>query len=802
MNIFKISNLFKTIVPLTFLCGPAFANDATMFVFDASGSMWGQIEGRSKIETARTAFREIGQNWQGKQTGLIAYGHRRKGDCRDIETIVPLSKDGYGAVAGAIASLTPKGKTPLSAAVRQAAEHLKFEENAATVILFSDGIETCDADPCALASQLDTLGIDFTAHVIGFGIASKDDKAKLQCIANNTGGTYRDASDAGSLKDALNNLAKEQAPKTEEEATGSTQLTLTLALGEGTVRPDEVSFRAINQRTGKKQLLGKLQGADQILTGLSAKLAHGHYQIEAISPEGKGSVDAQINGKSKELAVPFTAGAASFSLLDQGPYQLGIEHSFFLHAEGALQSNAEYSVQLMDPANKTRIDQEYRFGSDGAGLSWHTFASPAKAGTYEVQVIQDGKILSRSPVAYVADHTPTWTGDLDGAPGGKLKAGITGNLYYSNQLVLRQNGQEIQSTSLENLITPQGLFLTLPAQSGTYDLSYIHTDAADNRVETNLTTLRVGDVTLPDDPDSVAAPTDQSNISDKDRQVFEVKNTPSTADPATLRKVTQDQMSHYCADQDLCLIDIPRLGASKIPLLRGFGLNGASDDGRGRPTFTVFNVENGEWLIHNPTFMQQLTDCIGYGPSGERDPDHGPTVDSMCILRDSNGRSVYQFELLEEWTSNRLAASNAAMEKKAKASGHLDADGHGPDMADLSQSLFGDWTLTTLDQSKPLGMIRFEPTQNNAETTGMISLQNQALIRMPPVDIALPKITLQRDGAEGDVYSIQFEGGEGAQKTNVLLNRPGDWDGQAREYVGVLVTNGYKAQFKVRAFKQ
>ncbi|HAT84751.1 MAG TPA: hypothetical protein DCS30_01520 [Rhizobiales bacterium] len=174
----------------------------------------------------------------------------------------------------------------------------------------------------------------------------------------------------------------------------------------------------------------------------------------------------------------------------------------------------------------------------------------------------------------------------------------------------------------------------------------------------------------------------------------------------------------------------------------------------------------------------------------------------MCILRDSNGRSVYQFELLEEWTSNRLAASNAAMEKKDKASGHLDTDGHGPDMADLSQNLFGDWTLTTLDQSKPLGMIRFEPTQNNAETTGMISLQNQALIKMPPVDIALPKITLQRDGAEGDVYSIQFEGGEGAQKTNVLLNRPGDWDGQAREYVGVLVTNGYKAQFKVRAFKQ
>lgn len=802
MNIFKISNLFKTIVPLTFLCGPALADDATMFVFDASGSMWGQIEGRSKIETARTAFREIGQNWQGKQTGLIAYGHRRKGDCRDIETIVPLSKDGYGAVAGAIASLTPKGKTPLSAAVRQAAEHLKFEENAATVILFSDGIETCDADPCALASQLDNLGIDFTAHVIGFGIASKEDKAKLQCIADNTGGTYRDASDAGSLKDALNNLAKEQAPKAVKEPKATTGLTLTLALGEGTVRPAQVSFRATNQQSGEKQLLGKLQDANEILSGLSTKLAHGSYLIEAISSDGKGSMEVTIKGERMEIAVPFAADAVSFSLLDQGPYQLGTEHSFFLDAKGTLQSNAEYSVQLMDPANNTRIDQEYRFGSDGAGLSWHTFASPPKAGRYEIQVIQNGNVLSRTPVTYIADLTPGWIGEQDGTPGGKLKAGVTGNLYYSNQLVLSQNGQEIQRNTIESLISPQGLFLPLPEQAGAYELSYLHRDATGSKIETKLTTIRVGNVTLPDDPDSVVAPAGQSNISDTDRKVFEVKNTPSIADPATLRTVTKDQMRHYCADQDLCLIDIPRLKATRIPLLRGFGLNGASDDGRGRPTFTVFNVENGEWLIYNPTFMQQLTNCIGYGPSGERDPDHGPTIDSMCILRDSNGRSVYQFELLEEWTANRLIKADLALEKKARESGHLDADGHGPDIVDLSQTLYGNWILTTLDESAKLGTIRFDPAQDGTGATGALSLQNQDLTRLPAMTLELPKITLHRDGPEGAVYALQFEGGAGAQKTAVQLNRPSEWDGQHRTFVGILVTNNYKAQFKVRAFKE
>ncbi|MGR3467197.1 MAG: vWA domain-containing protein, partial [Shimia sp.] len=115
---------------------------------------------------------------------------------------------GQGADLGALTSgLTPQGKTPLSDAVRRAAETLRYIEEAATVVLISDGVETCEADPCALAAELERLGIDFTAHVVGFDIAAAD-RAQLQCIADGTGGLYFDASNASGLVTAFDAVAE------------------------------------------------------------------------------------------------------------------------------------------------------------------------------------------------------------------------------------------------------------------------------------------------------------------------------------------------------------------------------------------------------------------------------------------------------------------------------------------------------------------------------------------------------------------------------------------------------------------
>ena len=182
---------------------------ATMLVLDASGSMWGQIDGKPKIAIAREAVGAMLDNWNGGDLGLMAYGHNRKGDCSDIEVLQPVGPGTAASIRTRVNALNPMGMTPITESVRRAAAQLRSSEQKATVILVSDGEETCSADPCALGKELEAAGVDFTAHVVGFDI-QKGSKAhkQLQCLAANTGGRYVDAGDAGELTRALQTVAK------------------------------------------------------------------------------------------------------------------------------------------------------------------------------------------------------------------------------------------------------------------------------------------------------------------------------------------------------------------------------------------------------------------------------------------------------------------------------------------------------------------------------------------------------------------------------------------------------------------
>jgi Ca-activated chloride channel family protein len=97
---------------------------------------------------------------------------------------------GFFAMAkqGAVDGISPKGKTPLSESVRRAAAELKYTEEKATVILVSDGEETCNLDPCKVGEELEKQGVDFTAHVIGFSLVKQVQQDQLRCLAEKTGG--------------------------------------------------------------------------------------------------------------------------------------------------------------------------------------------------------------------------------------------------------------------------------------------------------------------------------------------------------------------------------------------------------------------------------------------------------------------------------------------------------------------------------------------------------------------------------------------------------------------------------------
>ena len=176
------------------------------FILDASGSMWERVEGKPRIVIAKETLSSLIEQTPAEiRTGITAYGHRRKFDCSDIQEIVPLKNlDPMTKfqIQERISSLNAVGKTPITDSIQQTVDRLKSEEGESTIVLISDGLESCGKDPCALTTELKSSGINFVMHVVGFGLL-KEQEQKLACIAEAGGGEFFTASNAADLLDAL-----------------------------------------------------------------------------------------------------------------------------------------------------------------------------------------------------------------------------------------------------------------------------------------------------------------------------------------------------------------------------------------------------------------------------------------------------------------------------------------------------------------------------------------------------------------------------------------------------------------------
>ncbi|KRA45592.1 vWA domain-containing protein [Devosia sp. Root635] len=244
-----VRNFLLAAVAALGLALPAVAAERAIIVLDGSGSMWAQIDGKARITIARETLHEVLATLPGDlELGFMTYGHREKGNCADIEMLVDPAAGTGAAIAAAADGINPKGMTPISDAVRLAAEDLQFTEQKATVILITDGLETCEVDPCALAADLESRGIDFTTHVLGFGL-SDDEGQQVACLAENTGGKYLSANDGDALVEALTTTVAqiaqaepEPAPEPEPEPVADFNYKPTASLSEG--GPDLASENA------------------------------------------------------------------------------------------------------------------------------------------------------------------------------------------------------------------------------------------------------------------------------------------------------------------------------------------------------------------------------------------------------------------------------------------------------------------------------------------------------------------------------------------------------------------------------
>lgn len=193
----------STVAPQVIAQNAPQSDSQVMFVLDGSNSMWGQIDGVAKITIAKEVMTDLIQDWdESIPVGLVAYGHRRKGDCTDIELISSPGKVNRELLIGEVQSISPRGKTPISQSLFTAANSFEGKVANPQVVLVSDGLETCEGDPCSIAYAYEFSNPGFDVHVVGFDVNEEESKA-LQCIAEESGGLFFRANNADELQQAL-----------------------------------------------------------------------------------------------------------------------------------------------------------------------------------------------------------------------------------------------------------------------------------------------------------------------------------------------------------------------------------------------------------------------------------------------------------------------------------------------------------------------------------------------------------------------------------------------------------------------
>jgi Ca-activated chloride channel family protein len=393
--------------------------------------------------------------------GLIAYGHRRAGDCKDIEELVPVGTD-REAIRKQVNALAFKGMTPLTAAVRFAAEKLRYRERKATVILVSDGAESCNADPCALGAELEAAGVDFTAHVVGFGLPSKTEAAGLQCLAAATGGKYFSANNASELAQALKQTVAAPmapAPKTADILLRATDL----------AGGPEIASGLNWTVTGA--------GAAAVLTKtnagvVEASLPPGDYVVSVVRAsdglKGEAKLNARI-GSQRTVTVPLEVKlAASLTLTPAAQASVGSKVSVKWSGPNR---RGDYITIVRNGAGVT----EYLHYQDTSSGNPVDITMPAEPGDYEMRYVLGApqRVLAAVPIKLV-ETKASITGPATAVAGSLISIAWTGPGNPGDWITIVKPDVPVSTyNDYFDAKTGSSNRLNMPVEPGDYEFRYV-----------------------------------------------------------------------------------------------------------------------------------------------------------------------------------------------------------------------------------------------------------------------------------------------------------------------------------------
>jgi hypothetical protein len=185
-------------------------------ILDSSGSMAEETNtGEPRIDAAKRVLNEvidaIPEDRPEINVGFRVFGHEgnnsqsgREESCQSSDLTVPIDGVNKDALRDQVADYAPVGWTPIGLSLERAAADFPAasDEVVNAIILVTDGLETCDSDPCAIATALKESDAAVTVYVVGLGL-DEEELRITACIAENTGGQIVGAQNAEELSAAL-----------------------------------------------------------------------------------------------------------------------------------------------------------------------------------------------------------------------------------------------------------------------------------------------------------------------------------------------------------------------------------------------------------------------------------------------------------------------------------------------------------------------------------------------------------------------------------------------------------------------
>lgn len=178
-----------------------------LFLLDASGSMMAPMGKTNRMNVAKDILSYLVDSLRADsnlELALRVYGHNspaRQRDCKDTKLEIPFDAGNHDRMMQRIRQIQPKGNTPIAYSLEQAANDFPIDQQHRNVlILITDGIESCDGDPCAVSLALQKRNVFLKPFVVGLGM---DDGVTQQfdCV-----GEYFDAKTPREFFDVLNGI--------------------------------------------------------------------------------------------------------------------------------------------------------------------------------------------------------------------------------------------------------------------------------------------------------------------------------------------------------------------------------------------------------------------------------------------------------------------------------------------------------------------------------------------------------------------------------------------------------------------